>query len=106
MASALSYHLDNSPALPDRILWANVYPNPTNREISVEIKGVSSGEEVYFVLQDVMGRVVWEERRLMGNGESSRFTLNFIQGISSGTYWLKVSAQGYRHTARRLIYLK
>ncbi len=73
----------------------SLYPVPAQEFIWVEMNGFSPGKS-QLRIRDLMGRVLWEETRVLGNGDNNiRLDLS---GLSTGIFIIEVEKGGIRWT--------
>jgi hypothetical protein len=88
-----------SNCVPENNTVTNIYPNPTNNEINLDMSEQVSGN-VHVQLTDVTGRVVFDESYFVTK-ESPAIKL-YLSEIENGVYYLKTSndEKGYSFTGK------
>lgn len=66
----------------------NIYPNPFENHINIEVEN-SGISRAIFILIDVLGKNVWEEKQYLMDANSSKINLD-IPSLNSGIYFLKI----------------
>jgi hypothetical protein len=80
------------------------YPNPTSNVLYVELpdKALKAGESADVQIISTMGRIVYKTN-FMGPRVRHNIRLN---GITPGTYFLKVNIPGNQHYTKKITVLK
>ena len=93
---------------PSSFMIGNVFPNPFNNSIGIEIN-VRDLEPIDFLVVNVMGKVVYNEKIMpLRNGIHSfvwKAKNNHDQDLPSGIYFLQFNSVNYRSN-RKITYLK
>ena len=80
--------------IPSSISIKSIFPNPFNNSITIQYFAKFHGS-VEFFLFDKLGREVWYEREFNAASGLRRMTLNgIVSNLSSGSYILRISANG------------
>jgi hypothetical protein len=80
---------DSAIVAENNVLDIVVYPNPTDREVTIEIKNFELAENLtQYTLTDINGKLC-----LKGAIHEGRTNLN-LSGVERGTYFLRVIANG------------
>jgi hypothetical protein len=77
----------------------NVYPNPAEKLVSVEINAANTVENYTVIVTDVMGRIV--SRNVVANNGASAIVENIdISGVPAGVYMVSVETSEIREVSR------
>ena len=93
-----------SPALPEEFVLLNIYPNPFNAQTVISFDLPVSGE-VSLKVFDITGREV----ATLGTGHWASGKHSVVwdaEGMASGVYNIKLSADGSRQSVKKVVLLK
>lgn len=89
--------------LPERTLSEskfNVYPNPTDGELSIQNLGLKLDETISVELLDLSGKVHYRKTRLMP--ESNLVTID-LSGVEKGLYFISIQSESVKHISKVLV---
>lgn len=77
---------------PASIVFANVYPNPANRSIALDLK-YDENSQVRIEMVDMLGRVLHEDNLTLKKGQRTTYRID-ISPLSPGMYMFRLSGSG------------
>ncbi len=96
--------LETSSLDPDLVSKAQIYPNPTDGEIFIEMESLVSGTGA-FSISDLSGRILHVQKDVRVDSGNNKFKMN-LDNLAGGVYFIQLSLGNRVAYAEKLILSK